>query len=174
MLVPIVLAFCSAAGFGTGNIFIRAGTQRLSGPTATSFGRYFQFHRGPSSPPSWDMPRRSPHFRGRLTLGSPSWGPCPTLVRACSTTLLSAWSARQGLGPFASLQPRVRLHPGLCDLERAPRPACLFGDAGYCLRPDTRDQVSLQSFIRHRDAPQLLGVFHGRWSRRHFRHPRQP
>ena len=158
MLVAIVLAFCSAAGFGTGNIFIRAGTQRMSGATATTFAVITSSlvafilalvgHASEITTLSWKA------YAWFALMGAMSYPG----ARVLNNTAISMVGA-SGAGPFASLQPVFAFILGYAILKERPDLLLYFGTpaivCGLILVIRSRSNPSSDSVTRR----NYLGYF---------------
>lgn len=126
MVIAILLAFGSAAGFGTGNIFIRRGTERLSGPTATTFAvissslvAFIPALIGNASEittQSWEA------YAWFALMGAMSY----PFARVLNNTAISMVGA-SGAGPFASLQPVFVFILGMFVLGERPDLLIILG-----------------------------------------------
>ena len=126
MVIAILLAFGSAAGFGTGNIFIRRGTQCLSGPTATTFAvissslvAFIPALIGNASEivtQSWEA------YAWFALMGAMSY----PFARVLNNTAISMVGA-SGAGPFASLQPVFVFILGMFVLGERPDLLIILG-----------------------------------------------
>ena len=126
MAIAILLAFGSAAGFGTGNIFIRRGTQRLSGPTATTFAVISSSlvafvpaligHASEVVTLSWEA------YAWFALMGAMSY----PFARVLNNTAISMVGA-SGAGPFASLQPVFVFILGMAVLGERPDLLIILG-----------------------------------------------
>lgn len=126
MVIAILLAFGSAAGFGTGNIFIRRGTQRLSGPTATTFAVI-------SSSLVAFVPALIGHASEIITLSWEAYAWFALMgamsypfARVLNNTAISMVGA-SGAGPFASLQPVFVFILGMFVLGERPDLLIILG-----------------------------------------------
>ncbi len=126
MVIAILLAFGSAAGFGTGNIFIRRGTQRLSGPTATTFAVI-------SSSLVAFVPALIGHASEIITLSWEAYAWFALMgamsypfARVLNNTAISMVGA-SGAGPFASLQPVFVFILGMLVLGERPDLLIILG-----------------------------------------------
>ena len=145
MLVAILLAFGGAAGFGTGNIFIRAGTQRLSGPTATTFAVI-------SSSLVAFIPALIGHASEITTLSWKAYAWFALMgamsypgARVLNNTAISMVGA-SGAGPFSALQPVFVFILGMAVLGERPDLLIMLGTPAIVL--------GLALVIRSRSNPE--------------------
>ncbi len=126
MLEAILLSFCSAAGFAVGNVFIRAGTQRIPGPTATTFAVITSSlvafipaligHASEITTLSWRA------YAWFALMGAMSYPG----ARVLNNTAISMVGA-SGAGPFASLQPVFAFILGMAVLNERPDLLIILG-----------------------------------------------
>ena len=133
MALAILFSFLSATGFAIGNIFIRAGTQRIAGPTATSFAVVTSAlvafipaligHATEIPGLSWKA------YAWFALMGAMSYPG----ARVLNNTAIKMVGA-SGAGPFASLQPVFAFALGVAALGERPdllvalgTPAIAFG-----------------------------------------------